>query len=143
MLSDIMSHSFYHCRRLVTMRRMTAVFQFKYFDSGNHSRDAVDLLHCPVLILLALNREHRTCASWHVLVNRPRGPALSADAARKGRSLEKGDCARAHQKGAAIGLAGLFHARIGWDSRIVMQIAVRSRPCRSKPGNRARSVTLA
>src|ERR1051326_7044897 len=71
MLSDIMSHSFYHCRRLVAMRRMTAVFQFKYFDSGNHSRDAVDLLHCPVLILLALDREYRTGDSRQVLVNIP------------------------------------------------------------------------
>src|SRR5260370_3959917 len=68
---DELSHSLDDRCRLIAMGRMTALLQFKHVHSRDRSRDAVDLFHSSVLVLLALDRENRAGDSWQILVDIP------------------------------------------------------------------------
>src|SRR4029450_2840898 len=58
--------------RLVLVRRVPAVLELQELDVVHLRADPPHLLHRPVLVVLALDREHRPRDAWKVLLDVPR-----------------------------------------------------------------------
>src|SRR5690606_19957873 len=61
-----------HRLRLVAVRRVPAVGEADQLDVGREPRDPLDLVHRPVLVVLALDREDRAADLAHERLDVPR-----------------------------------------------------------------------